>query len=316
MLEARVGGDPGPRRGSATTARSAAIWLAVADVQNMRLNNRAWGEAAATAVRHYRRTGFSPSVGLSAQAAALYAGPTPVLEALRRCRRLVDEADGDRHATASVVLFAGGLHAMRREFAEARALTDEARATLAELEASYALAGQVMGIGAEIARLAGDLETAEALLRESRDLLEAMGQGGVRRDAQRPARRRALRPGPLGRGGARSPRWRRAGASPTTSSARCTGAACARACSPGAERLAEAEALAREALELIDRSDALNQRAKAALDLADVLRLARRPPEELRALADRAVRLYRRKGNLVAASRAQTLLDEPAAAQV
>jgi hypothetical protein len=70
-----------------------------------------------------------------------------------------------------------------------------------------------------------------------------------------------------------------------------------------ARGLAGAEALAREAVALAERTDALGLRAKVRLDLAEVI--ADRP-DEAAAEAEEAVRLYERKGNAVAAERART----------
>jgi len=289
-------------------------WYAVAEVHNMRLNNRARGEAAATALRYYRQAGFSPSLCLTGQAAALYYGPTPAANATRECRQLIVEATDDRQATASVLLFAAGLRAMQNEFEEARALTDEARTTFEELGANLSLAGPTRVLRADIERLAGDLETAEVLLRESRDALEAMEQHAyvATRDAQladvlyaqgrfeeseafvQLAQSESLPEDLITEVYWRSVRARllaRRGA------------------------FGEAEGLARDAVRLLAETDALNQRAKATLDLADVLRLFGRPPDEIRACIDDAVRLYRAKGNRAAVATARSLLDEPAAAR-
>jgi DNA-binding SARP family transcriptional activator len=288
-------------------------WYAVAEVQNMRLNNRARGEAAATALRHYRRTGFSPSLCLTGQAAALYHGPTAAPEAIRRCEQLIEEAADDRQATASVRLFVAGLRAMRNEFDEARRLTDEAQKTFEELGASFSVAGAARGVRADIERLAGDLAAAERQLRVSRNALEALEQEAyvATRDAQladvlyeqgrveeaesfvQRAQAESLPEDVITQVFWRTTRARllaRRGA------------------------VADAEALGHEALLLLAETDVLNQRAKATLDLADVLRLSRRSPDEVRALVREAISLYRAKGNLAAMATARALLDEPVTA--
>ena len=69
----------------------------------------------------------------------------------------------------------------------------------------------------------------------------------------------------------------------------------------------EAEALAREAVVLVEPTDLLSHHGDAMLDLAEVLRTCSRPDE-----SDAAVRtglaLYERKGNAAAAARARSLL--------
>jgi tetratricopeptide (TPR) repeat protein len=77
--------------------------------------------------------------------------------------------------------------------------------------------------------------------------------------------------------------------------------------------LERAEALAREAVQLGERTDLLNTQADALLDLAEVLALAGRREEALVALEE-AARLYERKGNLPAIERARSVAEELAVA--
>jgi tetratricopeptide (TPR) repeat protein len=66
-------------------------------------------------------------------------------------------------------------------------------------------------------------------------------------------------------------------------------------------RHAEAEALARAAVALIDRTDALNFQASALCDLSEVLSSAGRRDDALAALRE-ALERYERKRNLTAAA--------------
>src|SRR5262249_23140233 len=70
----------------------------------------------------------------------------------------------------------------------------------------------------------------------------------------------------------------------------------------------EAEHLAREAVERSEPMDWLNLRADALMDLAEVLRLSTRTRDAARA-AQRACRLYVRKGNTVSAREASMQLE-------
>jgi predicted ATPase/class 3 adenylate cyclase len=72
--------------------------------------------------------------------------------------------------------------------------------------------------------------------------------------------------------------------------------------------LDEAELLAREAFQLADKTDQLDSRAEARVDLAEVLRLGGRSAEAAREL-QRAITLYREKGNEVGVRNALRLLD-------
>jgi ATP/maltotriose-dependent transcriptional regulator MalT len=68
-----------------------------------------------------------------------------------------------------------------------------------------------------------------------------------------------------------------------------------------------ADGYARQAVELADRSDALNFRGDARLVLAHVLSASGEVDEAIR-VAGQALDLYRRKGNVVSAGRARELL--------
>jgi tetratricopeptide (TPR) repeat protein len=74
-----------------------------------------------------------------------------------------------------------------------------------------------------------------------------------------------------------------------------------------------AEALAREAIAFAAASDFLNAHGDAFVDLAEVLELAGRVGEAVRAV-ERAIDLYDRKGNVVSARRASAHLKRLAAA--
>jgi len=66
----------------------------------------------------------------------------------------------------------------------------------------------------------------------------------------------------------------------------------------------EAESLAREAVDLVSTTDALNQQGNVYLALGEVLRLAGRREEASAAFAA-AVEAFERKGNVVSARRAR-----------
>ena len=68
-----------------------------------------------------------------------------------------------------------------------------------------------------------------------------------------------------------------------------------------------AEDLAREAVALAEPTDALDMRADALVDLAEVLRLIDRK-DEPKGVLEEALRLYEQKGNVVSAARARDVL--------
>jgi len=75
--------------------------------------------------------------------------------------------------------------------------------------------------------------------------------------------------------------------------------------------LDEAERLARDAVELAGRTDALNRHGDALLALAEILRLQNREDEADGKIRE-ALRLYGQKGNVVSAERAKGMLLEGA----
>jgi ATP/maltotriose-dependent transcriptional regulator MalT len=70
----------------------------------------------------------------------------------------------------------------------------------------------------------------------------------------------------------------------------------------------EAEVLAREAVQIVHETDALDLHGRALLDLTEVLRGAGRSSDAA-ICVDQALGLFQAKGNVVLAGRAQTLLD-------
>jgi len=73
-----------------------------------------------------------------------------------------------------------------------------------------------------------------------------------------------------------------------------------------AGELKRAEELAREAVQLVDNGEALNTKADALVELAGVLRLAGKRSEAGAVIAE-AIALYKEKGNIFAARRAEVL---------
>jgi Flp pilus assembly protein TadD len=73
-------------------------------------------------------------------------------------------------------------------------------------------------------------------------------------------------------------------------------------------RTEEAEALAREAWALIERVDSPSTVANSLLDLAEVLALGGKPDQAV-PLVQQAGLLHEKKGNLVTAERARTVLE-------
>jgi tetratricopeptide (TPR) repeat protein len=239
-------------------------------------------------------------------ASATFFGPMPAGAGIERCQTILEELRDQPHGRAQVLQPLAGLHAMAGRFELADALLAEARALRAEVGTTMESA--VSHPEVLVAVLKGDLESAEALLREGYTRLDAMGERGVltmtaavlarvlcereddddalgwaertrdlaaRDDVQAQAIWRGVRARILARRGA----------------------------------LDDADALAREAVALTSRTDQRILVADALLDLAEVLRRAGKLVEA-RGAAREALERYESKGHAVFAARARAALDE------
>jgi tetratricopeptide (TPR) repeat protein len=78
-------------------------------------------------------------------------------------------------------------------------------------------------------------------------------------------------------------------------------------------QLDQAEGLAREAVALAERADFMLAHAEATADLGEVLELAGKPAEAIRAL-ESAASIYERKGVVIAVTLTRARIDEIASA--
>jgi tetratricopeptide (TPR) repeat protein len=106
----------------------------------------------------------------------LYSGPTPVEEALRRCREVFDRAAGDRKAMSTALSSMGMLEAMRGRFEEARDLISRAKALLQEISLPVWLAGPVTQVAGWVEILAGNPAGAARELQTGLDTLRPIGE--------------------------------------------------------------------------------------------------------------------------------------------
>jgi tetratricopeptide (TPR) repeat protein len=283
-------------------------WLLSGYVQGgLRCHNVEWRKAAERALAHYEQSGWPTAACFGEIATALYYGPTPVPEAIRSCEALLGNVS-DRGGEAHLLVWLGGLHAFRGRFEEGRELVDRASRIYDELGYRMAIAygcGAVLG---ELEVLAGDPEAAERSLRASCEQLEEMrDQAFLASRAAELAETIYLQ--------ARydeAERWTHvadAHAASDDVGAQFLLRAVRAKILARRELRTEAEAVGREAVDLAERTDALNQRAKALLDLAEVLRLGAKP-DQATASIEAALDCLQRKGNLVAAERTRMLLDE------
>jgi class 3 adenylate cyclase/tetratricopeptide (TPR) repeat protein len=287
----------------------AAAWTLIGRREGVFKGRFAHGEAALErALTHARRMGDRRQEALILGQLALSAlmGPTPVDDAVARCRRFVAEAGGDRLVEANVVRYLAVIEAMRGNFADASALVSEARAAYEDLGMRLMAHTAISLAYGAIGLLAADYRAAGIELRAGLDALEGMGERGYlstvaaflaqalygegRLDEAEDLARLALA------SASSDDLWSQVLARGTR----------ARVCaSRGAHE--EAERYAREAVALAAATDALDLHGNALVDLADTLALAGRN-EEASACVAEALLLYERKGNEVSAERARARL--------
>src|SRR5205823_1132604 len=91
-------------------------WFFIGHVKGgFRCDYAAWEDASTRAATYYTRAGWSPSIALKNLGVALYFGPRHVEDAIDRSQALLRAHEGDRASEANIVLWLGGLEAMREE---------------------------------------------------------------------------------------------------------------------------------------------------------------------------------------------------------
>jgi tetratricopeptide (TPR) repeat protein len=266
-------------------------------------------EAVERALRYARRVGDAHEEAriVDNLCAILVYGPTPANSALDRCAELLERAKGNRLVETHVMSSMALLKAMRGEFEEGRALCRRVKDYYEDLGLRLALVA-LTEIAGTLELLAGDPGAAEAALRRGYGILSAAGdasfvafQAGLLAEAVLAQGRieEAEQLAQIGEDGAAADigaqtLWRRTRAKLEASRGR-------------HERAIE---LAREAVDIAARTDALNMRADTLMRLSEVLRFAGRS-EEAESAAREALELYEQKGNIASGQQAAALLAEP-----
>jgi class 3 adenylate cyclase/tetratricopeptide (TPR) repeat protein len=240
---------------------------------------------------------------------ALSQGPTPVTEGIPYAEEQLEwaRARGRRWLEAGALMHLGLMQAMRGRFEQARDLITRSRAICDDLGLTV-LAAAIAQLSGTLEQLAGDPAAAERELRRGYDALEALGETYYRSTVA----------AQLADALSAQERYEEAEAFAMASSAAASSedvisqllwrAAQAKVL---ARRglAAEAEELARRALALAEGIDLPNMRGDVLLGLADVLCLSARRQEAI-PYVEEALRLFQRKGNVVAARRARAWLGE------
>src|SRR4051794_15255686 len=288
-------------------------WFSIAHVRGGFYCEYAALEQAAERMKEcYARTGWSSSGAVDLLGIALYFGPKPVDEAVARLEELRAGHAGDLATEANSSMWLGGLEAMRGNFDVARAHVERARKTFLDLGLTTAAVDSCGRAVALIELPAGFPEVAEEALREACALVQELNQTAVL------ATRAAELAAALYEQGRYDEatdwtRLARESAGNDDLDAALTRQPVEAKLLAWRGELGAAESLARATLKLVSRTDALNRQAEALMALGEILerRGSKREAEENIA---RALTLYERKGNSVAA--AQVRLRLPTTATV
>jgi DNA-binding SARP family transcriptional activator len=261
-------------------------------------------EAFEHALEHYREAGWPISVCAAELAGALYFGPRPVNEGLARANELLTEDIG-LLGEANVRVWTAGLEALRGRFDDGRRLVARAREIYESLGLTLGSAQTCGHVGGTLELLAGDYEAAERVFHASCETFERHEQWAslatrAAELAEALYAQRAL---------ADAEHWANVARQHTGEgdiSAQFLWRAVLAKVLAQQGAVDDAQALAREAVDFAERTDAVNQRGYVWFSLAEVLQIAG-ASEEASTSAASAADLFTQKGNVVSSARANEL---------
>src|SRR5262249_34152010 len=146
-------------------------WRLQASVHWNEANAAAAADAWERAAAHARRAGDerARADNLTWIASAIWFGPTPARDGIRRCEEILAEVDGNLEFEALTLRHLAGLHAMSGDFGLARSLLAESNAALEGLPPTLNAASSHNEAVIEL--LAGDPAAAERSLRNGFEAL-------------------------------------------------------------------------------------------------------------------------------------------------
>jgi tetratricopeptide (TPR) repeat protein len=274
-------------------------WYLAADEY---LVNCRWGErteALERALEHAQRAGDRrlQAAMIGALGQTLFFGPTPVDRAIAQCEEFLAVAPDDRTVQAGVLTTLAGLYAMRGDFEPARASLARGFTIYDELGLRARRAIRSL-IEASIDLLEGDAAAAVEALQAGYEEFTNMGDLGSRATLAAYLADALCAAGRYDEAERYSAIAEELAASDDLVTQVLWRCARAKALAHGGSG-GEAQALAKQAVELAAPTDFLDLQATTFLTRAQVVE----DPEEARALVDQARERYARKGNVAAASR-------------
>jgi DNA-binding SARP family transcriptional activator len=256
------------------------------------------------ALEHYRHAGWPISLCAAEIAGMLYFGPRPVADGLVRAAELLTEDIG-LLGEANVNVWTAGLEALRGRFDEGRRLVARSREIYDGLGLALGSAQTCGHVGGMLELLAGDYNAAERVFRQSCETFERHEQWALLATRAAELAEALHAQSTL----TEAEHWAnvaRQHASESDISAQFLSRAVHAKVLARQGALDDAEAHARGAVALAERTDAVNQQGYVWLSLAEVLRIAG-SSEEASTCAASAADLFSRKGNVVWAARANEL---------
>jgi class 3 adenylate cyclase len=302
----RLGADAtallGELEGSGDDLGLACAYHALAAAEGRRLQLAREEASLLSALEHARRAGvrrITADILHDLLSSPTY-GTTPIPEAVARVERIRELAADEPLVEMRALRHLGRLRAKLGQFEEARVLIRRGSARLAELGFEAEAAGSLW-VAADIELDAGEPEAAELLLRDAYDLIRRRGAPDMRISY-------GLVKTLIAQGRFEEAERLVEAATPRPEDVVAWSLLRARVLASRGE-LDEAEVVAREAIDVFDRSDRLDIRGDARVHLAEILRLASRPADAASALRE-ALELYERRENVVGSKRARALLDQ------
>ncbi|HEX8099482.1 MAG TPA: adenylate/guanylate cyclase domain-containing protein [Actinomycetota bacterium] len=266
--------------------------------------------AFSRALEHARRASSPRDASnmVSLLGATLVYGPMPAAEALQRTDELLAQASGDRRAEGTLRLAKAIFLAMLGRFEEARASASEARRILEDLGPSVTSTMVMSSRSGLVEELAGDLERAEELERRGYEELKRWGEKTRFSTLAAQLADHVFQQGRYDEAEALANESRQAAQQDDIASQSMWRSVMAKVLARRGD-FDQAERLAREAVDLRQGIDFVQNTAQVWESLGEVFRMAGRTQDAVEALGQ-ALKLHERKGNVVAANRVRALLSE------
>ena len=266
-------------------------------------------ELALAQIAHERDVGFELPLR-NALLGSHFWGETPLVEYESLCREHLEWASVNRiqQGVLQVTHHLAIARAMQGDLDEARRLAEQANRTVEEHEPAIDVAMSRGEHRGWIEILGGDPAAAERVQREAYTALEALGERGYRSTIAGELAQSIYDQGRYDEADHFAGVCLDLAGSDDLSSQVLWRGARAKVLARRSET-SEAEDLAREGVQMVEKTDCVVLHAYALLDLAEVLRLAGRAGEAVET-AEEARALFERKGNTVMAERTGVLIAE------